>query len=202
MAVFCTDPGHGGRDPGAVWQNVLEKDLNLEVTLQLNEELKRRQHRILTSRKSDDHVPDLNTRCKLVNAHHRKRLPEFDAIVSVHCNVAAYRDPVSGGYVANQSTRGFHVIYSQESVDGTYLAKCMATAAEQEGILLHRGGRISTVELGRSLAWVHKTIPTAVLIELGFMTSPDELRQLRNSDYQRRLVRGIANGLDKFVSVS
>lgn len=89
MAVICTDAGHGGSDSGAVWNGVREKGLNLQVVLKFNQWLKQRGHRVFTTRKSDQKVPPLKTRCRLINAHHLKQNPAFDAIISIHCNVAA-----------------------------------------------------------------------------------------------------------------
>lgn len=198
MAVFCSDAGHGGRDSGAAWKNVLEKDLNLIFTLQLNSLLKKRGHRILTTRKSDDNVPDLLTRCELINQHHAANSPKFDAIISIHCNVAAYKNE-AGRYVAKESVRGFYAIYSRESIKGRDLANSIANQVTKEGIVTRHGGKLSTVELGRSLAWIHKTLPPAVLLELGYMTNPEELRLLHDKDYQKRMVRAIVDGIDNYI---
>jgi len=197
MANFCTDAGHGGPDSGAVWNVIQEKDLNLAFTLLLNEELKKRGHKVLTTRKSDRHVPPLGTRCRLINAHHRQQAPQFDAIISLHCNVAAVPDSsASGGYRALPSRRGLYVIYSAESADSIALAQNIAERCKQAGIHLNHNGKLSTVELGRSLAWIHKTLPAAVLIELGFMTNPEELALLQSADYQQKLITAIADGIE------
>ncbi|RMG67275.1 MAG: hypothetical protein D6715_05190 [Calditrichaeota bacterium] len=200
MAHICTDAGHGGPDSGAVWQSIQEKDLNLIYCGQLNAELKARGHHVLTTRLGDDDAPPLGIRCKLVNAHHRLQRPAFDCIVSLHCNVAAKVDPANGGYRALPQVRGFYAIYSQESPQSTALARSIAQKVEEAGVILKHGGMLSTVELGRTLAWIHKTLPPAVLLEMGFMTNPEELALLQNSDYQRKLIGAIADGLETFLS--
>ena len=108
MAIFCTDAGHGGTDSGDAWQNVLEKELNPRYVLAFNDELKKGGHHVWTSRKTDQHVPNLTTRCQLINAHHSQGTPKFDAIISLHCDVAAYRSASSGRYMANEAVRGFY----------------------------------------------------------------------------------------------
>ncbi|MHB2155864.1 N-acetylmuramoyl-L-alanine amidase [Calditrichota bacterium GD2] len=200
MAVFCTDAGHGGVDSGAVWQGVREKDINLQTTLQLNQWLKQKGHRVFTTRRSDDHVPPLRTRCKLVNAHHRQKAPAFDAIISIHCNVAARFEPSLDDYLPLPQRRGLYVIYSEESQTGTQLAQAIARACEEQGIQLAHGGKISTVELGRSLAWIHQTLPPAVLVELGFLTNPEERALLQDASYQQTLIQAIAAGLENAIS--
>ncbi|MFQ6115840.1 MAG: N-acetylmuramoyl-L-alanine amidase [bacterium] len=199
MAKLCTDAGHGGGDSGAAWHNVLEKELNLDYTLALNEELKRRGHTVYTTRKSDAHVPPLKTRCLLVNEHHRQNAPKFDVIVSIHCNVAAFKDQQTGQYRANQSVRGFYAIYSEESAKSTALAKSIAEQCKAAGITVNHGGILSTIELRRALAWIHQTLPTATLLELGFMTNPEELDLLQQSSYRDKMVSTIANGIEGFV---
>ncbi len=199
MSVLCTDAGHGGPDSGAVWRGVREKDLNLAFTLLLNRELKQRGHQIYTTRKSDRHVPPLGIRCRLINAHHRRQAPAFDAIVSIHCNVAVTRDPDTGEYQPLPSRRGLYVIYSRESALSTQLAGKIAEQCASREIALSHRGLLSTLELGRTLAWIHKTIPTAVLIELGFMTNPDELQLLQSNDYRMQLVAAIADGIDEYL---
>jgi len=58
---------------------------------------------------------------------------------------------------------------------------------------------ISTIELQRTLAWIHKTIPPATLLELGFMTNPEDLDNLQKNEYQDKLVTALANGIENFV---
>ncbi len=201
MANLCTDAGHGGPDSGAVWNNIKEKDLNLAFVFLLNEELKQRGHKVFTTRKSDQHAPPLGTRCRLINAHHRQKAPQFDAIISLHCNVAAVAEASApGGYRAIPSRRGLYVIYSAESADSAKLAKSIAERCAQAGIQLNHHGMLSTVELGRTLAWIHKTLPPAVLIELGFMTNPEELALLQSDEYRRTLIAAIAEGIEGAVS--
>lgn len=199
MAILCTDAGHGGSDSGAAWNNILEKDLNLVYTQDLNAELKSRGHTVLTTRKTDSNVPPLRTRCRLINAHHREGHPAFDAIISIHCNVAASWDEAKQTYVAHESVRGFYGIYSRESQQGDQLAAHIAKQCRKADVVLNHEGKLTTLQLGRTLAWIHKTLPPAVLLELGFMTNPDELQLLQESTYRQKMVNAIADGIESFV---
>ncbi|NOX87747.1 MAG: N-acetylmuramoyl-L-alanine amidase [Calditrichaeota bacterium] len=199
MAIFCTDAGHGGTDSGAVWNGVLEKDINLRVVLRLNKFLKDRGHKVWTTRRSDERVPPLKTRCRLINAHHSQKRPRFDAIISIHCNVAAKLDEAGGKYIPVPECRGLYAIYGAESQSGTNLANTIAESCAKKGIVLAHHGILSTLQLGRSLAWIHQTLPTAVLVELGFLTNPDELQLLQTPEYRQTLVEAIAEGLERFA---
>ncbi len=199
MATFCTDAGHGGKDSGGAWHNVFEKDINLQYTLALNALLKQRGHQMLTTRKADHPAPPLATRYKLINLHHSQNTPRFDAIISLHCNVSAYKNPASGSYMANQSTRGFYTIYNRESIKGRDLASSIANQIIKAGITVKNGGKLSTLELGRTLAWIHKTLPPAVVIELGYLTNFEELTLLKDSEHQEKIITAIADGIENYV---
>lgn len=198
MATFCTDAGHGGRDSGASWHNTLEKDLNLMYTESLNTALKKQGHKVYTTRDTDINVPSLSTRCRLVNAHQKQNAPAFEAIISVHCNVAAYKE--NGIYKAKADRRGFYAIYSQESEPSSKLAESIAQQCDAASIQLNHGGMLSTAQLGRSLAWIHKTTPTAILLELGFMTNPEELALLQSADYQKKMIQALVKGIEQYIS--
>ncbi len=199
MTNLCTDAGHGGEDSGAVWEETEEKYLNLQYVLALNDELRSRGHRVLTTRKIDSPVPSLDERCKLINAHHRNKVPAFDAIISLHCNVAAKKNPQSGKFEVLKSVEGFYAIYSAELVASRNLARQIARKVKEQGIALWQNGMLLTVELGRSLAWIHRTLPTAVLLEMGFMTNPRELELLKDDAYRQKMVRAIADGIEAFL---
>ena len=199
MANLCTDAGHGGEDSGAVWAGTEEKTLNLQYVLALNEELKKRGHRVLTTRKTDSPAPTLEERCRLINAHHKAKAPQFDAIISLHCNVAVKKDEQTGSYEALPAVKGFFAIYSAELEASRVLAEAIAQKAEEQGITLHHNGLMSTLELGRTLAWIHRTLPTAVLLELGFMTNPQELNLLKDTAYRQKMVSAIADGVDAYL---
>ncbi|MDI6792421.1 MAG: N-acetylmuramoyl-L-alanine amidase [bacterium] len=201
MVNLCTDAGHGGTDSGAAWGGVLEKDMNREYTLQLNEELKRRGYRVLTTRKADFSVPPLRTRCQLVNEHHRQESPGFDAVVSIHCNVAAAEDQATGQLRVYPNRRGFYAIYSEESSKSTALASAIANACKDAGIVLSHGGMLSTVKLGRTLAWIHRTTPPSTLLELGYMTNPEDLELLQQESYRSTLITAIADGIAKYLRI-
>lgn len=199
MAIFCTDAGHGKPDTGAVWQGVMEKDLNWQVVRRLNAYLKERGHEVWTTRHDDTDVPPLKTRCRLINRHYELKRPAFDAIISIHCNVAAQWDEIKQSYIPLPKHKGLYAIYSAESASGTELAQRIADAVAQKGIPLAHHGLLSTVELGRSLAWIHQTLPPAVLVELGFLTNPEDFENLQKPDYQQQLVEAITAGLEAFA---
>ena len=80
LKTIVLDPGHGGRDPGAVGrQGVMEKDVTLDVARRLKARLERYGYRILLTR-ADDTKLTLRERIQFANEH------EADLFLSIHVN--------------------------------------------------------------------------------------------------------------------
>ncbi len=97
--IIILDPGHGGRDPGAIGEYGLrEKDVNLDIALRLNNLLKKRKElTVLMTRKDDRHLgstsrEDLDRRVKLANQK------KADLFLSIHTNSARYNRWSADGF--------------------------------------------------------------------------------------------------------
>ena len=78
--VVFLDPGHGGRDPGAVYNGLREKDLNMSIYRKLRSELEKLGYTVLTSRDSDVYVDYVTERSEMVNK------TDADVFISIHFN--------------------------------------------------------------------------------------------------------------------
>ena len=209
------DPGHGGKDFGALGKSSFkEKDLVLDVSLQIKTELERRGITTLLTRDRDYFVT-LAERAEMVNA------TDADLFISIHAN--AHWDG---------RAEGFEVYYLSDTVDDSaraiemienavmkYEDKCPFSDTSHVDptlwdIMLTENRRVSR-ELATSvdrvikkekmstsrgvkharfyvLKWVHKP---SILVELGFITNHKEQRKLQRSSYKRRLVNAIVQGV-------
>lgn len=79
MAYIMLDPGHGGNDPGASGQGLVEKERNLAVAQRVKYHLARHGHKVSMTREGDTN-PTLSQRTNDANAK------KVDALVSIHCN--------------------------------------------------------------------------------------------------------------------
>jgi N-acetylmuramoyl-L-alanine amidase len=88
--VVVIDPGHGGKDPGAVGKNAKEKDIALDVALRFGKliETKLPDVKVVYTRKTDVFV-ELNQRAEIANKN------KADLFISIHCN--ASKNPNSEG---------------------------------------------------------------------------------------------------------
>lgn len=196
MYRVCIDPGHGAGDNGAVYKGVQEKDLNLSVSKLLVLQLKDRGFDVEMTRIDDANSPSLSRRIRTVNQAHGKR--PYDAIISIHCNAAAWRAK-DGTIKVNPRSRGLFCIHHAKSGKGIHLSACIANTVARDGMQLRGDGIISTQELGRELAWIHKTQPVATLVELGHMTNHNELLLLQDPHYQDQLAASICKGIDLYL---
>ena len=81
--VIFLDPGHGGRDSGAFYYNIAEKDLNMQIYKKLRKELEGLGYTVLTSRESDVYVDFVTERSKMVNK------TNADMFISIHFNATS-----------------------------------------------------------------------------------------------------------------
>ncbi len=177
--LIMIDPGHGGRDPGAV--SVLgfyEKDINLKVATRLASTLSRMGYRTILTRENDVFV-ELEDRCALANRYNP------DLFVSLHADSCA--TPSVTGYTAYVApSASWRARQAAESFVGTLT---------QTGID-NRG-----VKTAKFKVLTDTTCP-AVLIEMGYLSNQWEAKRLRNVNIQQRMAKAIANGVKEFTATA
>lgn len=191
------DPGHGGRDPGAVYYNTNEKDLTLQVYKKLRKELEGLGYTVLSSRDSDVYVDFVTERSKMVNN------TNSDIFISIHFNA-------SGSPASNRS--GIQT-YSYEEDSGhrakinpywhnhpDRISESNRLAADIHSSLLAETGTKDAGLLQSSFAVLRETDKPAVLLELGYIDNFNENQQIRSDAYQNRLVAGIVKGIQKYYA--
>jgi N-acetylmuramoyl-L-alanine amidase len=177
------DPGHGGRDPGAIGpSNTYEKRSNLAIALALNEILKQAGAEVFLTRSTDaspattySEANDLEARVNLANSY------EADLFVSIH-NDAALNPLVQGTsvYVSDANPK------PDESLQ---LAKSIQSALTSA---------LKTNNLGVKKAnfYVIKyTEMPAVLVEAAFLTNPYEEARLQNPVFRKNVAAAIYRGI-------
>jgi N-acetylmuramoyl-L-alanine amidase len=221
VAVVLLDPGHGGKDPGAIGKHtvdgktisVAEKDVVLAVGRELRDLLARRYpDKKIALTRSDDSYVSLEERTRLAND---TPVGEGEAIifVSLHVNASLVSRP-----------KGFEVWYLPPEIKRDLSDRTGAEAKEIAPILssmLEAEYLTESVILARDIvrgldeqvgsdsenrgikeeSWfvVRNSKMPAVLIELGFITHPDEGLRLRDPLYLRRLATGVYNGIEGFI---
>jgi N-acetylmuramoyl-L-alanine amidase len=223
VAAILIDPGHGGKDPGAIGEQtvggkklrVVEKEVTLGISRRLFAALKVKypDKQILITRDGDTY-PTLEDRVEIANS---VELAPNEAIIyiSVHANSSF-----------NKNAKGFEVWYLNPEYRRTLvdpkkpggpdqeIAPILNAMLEEEftteSIILARdimGGLQTSIGSEspnrgiRADEWfvVRNARMPSVLIEAGFVTSPDEGRLLARDDYLARVADGVYNGIVDFV---
>ncbi|MCP8923569.1 N-acetylmuramoyl-L-alanine amidase [Streptococcus oralis] len=191
------DPGHGGRDSGAFYYNVAEKDLNMQIYRKLRTKLEELGYKVLTSRDSDIDVDFITERSRMVNK------TNSDIFISIHFNAtgSAY-SKASGIQTYSYSDEPDYPSkinqYWHNHPDRISESKRLAAAIHSS--LLAETGAKDAGQLERSFAVLRETAKPAVLLELGYMDNFTESQQIRDSRYQDKLVAGIVKGIQKYYA--
>ena len=191
------DPGHGGRDSGAYYYNVAEKDLNMQVYRKLRKKLEELGYKVLTSRDSDIDVDFITERSRMVNK------TNSDIFISIHFNATGSAYSKSSGiqtysYSDEPDYPSKINPYWHNHPDRMSESKRLA-AAIHSSLLAETGAKDAGL-LERSFAVLRETVKPAVLLELGYMDNFAENQQIRDSHYQDKLVAGIVKGIQKYYA--
>lgn len=170
--TIVIDPGHGGKDPGAIGHNgVMEKDLILETSLRIAEKIRESGGNVILTR-ADDSFVTLKERVQISNQN------KVDAFISIHFN--AYSDDYVGG------------INTYYYKDGYKLAKTIQKRLSEEVTLRNRG------VIQDNYRVLRENKNPAILIELGFITNTSELATIQTQTYQDNVAEGITIGLIEY----
>lgn len=191
------DPGHGGRDSGAYYYNVAEKDLNMQVYRKLRKKLEELGYKVLTSRDNDIDVDFVTERSRMVNK------TNSDIFISIHFNATGSAYSRASGiqtysYSADPDYPSKINPYWHNHPDRMSESKRLA-AAIHSSLLAETGAKDAGL-LERSFAVLRETAKPAVLLELGYIDNFAENQQIRDSHYQDKLVAGIVKGIQKYYA--
>lgn len=191
------DPGHGGRDSGAYYYGIAEKDLNLQVSRKLRKRLEELGYTVLTSRDSDVDVDFVTERSRMVNK------TNADFFISIHFNATgndttlnlgiqtySYKEEVGYPSKINQ--------YWHNNPDR--ISESNRLAADLHSSLLTETGARDAGLLQATFAVLRETAKPAVLLELGYMDNPEENQRIRSDQYQDKLVEGIIKGIQQYYA--
>lgn len=164
---------------------VKEYELTLDISEQLKDELEDRGYTVIMTRTSNDVPISCIQRADVANN------AEADAYVRIHAN-GSEDSSVTGAMTICTTPDSPYVpeLYtaSRQLSDCIIQKYCEATGCVSEGVW-----ETDTMS-GNNWSQVPVTI-----VEMGYMTNPEEDQQMENLDYQQKMVQGIANGIDQYL---
>jgi N-acetylmuramoyl-L-alanine amidase len=170
------DPGHGGKDPGAVSGGLAEKDSNLKISRYVKKAAKRQGWKVKMSRNTDKFVS--------LKARPRKAAKwKADAFVSVHSKSTG------------KKALGNMTIYRSKS--GKKLGKGVMREMKKLTPYEDIGNRRDE----RGLAVLRQAKTPAVLVEVLSVSTPKERKKLKSPEHQKAAAEAIVKGIAKAKGV-
>ncbi|QJB44316.1 N-acetylmuramoyl-L-alanine amidase [Dolichospermum flos-aquae] len=174
------DPGHGGKESGASGPTgYLEKDVNLIISQLLRDELVKRGAKVVMTREDDRDV-SLVERQEIIN----KEEPAI--ALSIHHNSL----PDNGDA---EKTKGFGTFW--------YHPQSHSLAVFLQNYVVKKLGKPSYGVFWNNLALTRPSAAPAVLLELGFMSSPYEFEEIVNPQAQKKMANILADGITKWFKI-
>lgn len=184
--IIALDPGHGGSDPGAIGPSgTQEKTITLAVAKNVKTLLEKAGAKVIMTRQDDrdvcapnaSAVDELEARVQVANSN------KADVFVSIHINS-----------FSNRTVGGAASYYCQKTAFDSILASSLQDAVVSASGFSDRG-----TNSARFYVMTHSVMP-ASLIELGFISNPNEERLLGSPQFQQQLAQGIVNGIENFFA--
>jgi N-acetylmuramoyl-L-alanine amidase len=188
------DAGHGGEDGGASSADgILEKDLNLALALTMHDILTASGVSVILTRETDTLLYDINVdfqgRKKMLDMQARIKITNAainPVFVSLHMNT-----------YPNPSCQGVQVWYSANNEASETLAKIIHATTQE--MLQHENDR-PVKRSGSSIYLLHHLECPAVLVECGFLSSPEEAALLNDAAYRQQLALTLCMGILRAIA--
>lgn len=162
-----------------------EYKLNLQVAKKLKKELVNRGYKVIMVRTKNNVKMSNADRAKVANQN------KADAFIRIHANSAG-NSSVKGAltiapagsnpYMTKKNRKA-----SQKLSKKVLTALCKATGAKNRGVMYTN-----------SMTGINWCKVPVTIVEMGFMSNPAEDRKMATASYQKKIVKGIADGIDKF----
>ena len=216
------DPGHGGKDPGAVGYSKkhFEKDIVLELALKLKKKLEQELDVVVLLSRDKDEFVSLQQRTKFANENNA------DLFISLHCN-AHRKSKVNGIEVYYLSTAKTDEARAVEALENQVvyeyeggieavrkyddLAFILADMAQSEHLeeSYNLGANLQTSLVSATKAYdrgvkqanfyvLRGAFMPSVLLEFGFISNKEEEKKLVSNSYQEKLIDSVFIGIKDF----
>ena len=211
VKTIVIDPGHGGKDPGAVSQARQEKQIVLSLSKTLRDILVKKGYNVRLTRETDVHIP-IRKRTQFATDQ------KADLFISIHANGSTHRKAagIETYYLALASDESARITAMRENAGAEYnmkelealvgsiLKESKSTESRRLAELIQAqltsGKQVKNRGVKRApmVILIDAKVP-AVLVEVGFISNPQEGKKLTTKIYQRQLATSIAKGIEQYI---
>lgn len=205
--IICIDAGHQARGNSSLEPNgpgsssmkakvttgatgcvtgKTESQINLEVALKLQEALSKQGYIVVMCRTSQNVDLSNVERAKIANE------ANADAFIRLHCDSSESSSPTGTLTLAPSTSNKYcaNIAGKSQSLSKSIVNNiCKVTGSRNRGV--------SIVDNMTGLNW--SQVPVTI-VEMGFLSNPNEDRMLSSDDYQNKIVQGIVNGIGEYLS--
>ncbi len=182
-SVIVIDAGHGGRDVGAVEGSSYEKTIDLDIVYKLKELIDADPTIMAYYTRLGDTNPSLEERVSLAND------VNADLFLSVHNNSLS-------GFGAN-STSGTQVLYYASDVTGLsmrFADICL------EKLCRYLNSTNRGLVNGDDIYIIHNSKSPVALVEIGFLSNPEDLAKLKSDAYQKECAKALYDSIKEMIN--
>ncbi len=193
LPIVVVDAGHGGEDGGAVTDDgVIEKDINLDISLDTAELLKFLGFEVQQTRTDDTalsgdeetvharKVADMNKRLEMYNSS------ENNVVISIHQNK----------FTQSQYS-GTQIFYSPNNKNSSKLAESIKYSVKG---LLQPDNERECKAADSGIYLLKNAVNPAIIVECGFISNPEECTKLLDDTYQKQMSFAITTGLLNYIN--
>ena len=211
VKTIVIDPGHGGKDPGAVSQTRQEKQIVLSLSKTLRDLLIKKGYHAQLTRETDVYIP-IRKRTQFATDQ------KADLFISIHANasLSAKASGIETYYLALASDESARITAMRENVEVEYNMKELDALVgripkERKSTESRRLAELIQAQLtsGKQVrdrgvkhapfVVIIGTKVPAVLVEVGFISNPPEGKKLTTKAYQHQLATAIAKGIEQYI---
>lgn len=177
--LVLLDPGHGGKYIGTAHYGLVEKTLVLQAALETEKYLKQYKDVEILLTRYDDNTIELKERTDLANKK------KADVFVSFHIN--AFGD---------KTAHGTSTYYKKGNAEGKKFAQILHDELIAEFKRHNRGLKTSNLHITRE-----SKVPATCLLEVMFLSNPDEAKIMAQSDFPKKYGQAVAKGIVKYLGL-
>jgi len=216
--IYCIviDPGHGGKDPGAIGPSGLkEKDITLQIAKKLKSLLEKNLPvKVILTREGDKYVA-LDERTEIAN------MVGGDLFISIHTNAAwdrrvqgvetFYNSQYVYGEGAEEVASRENTVFASETlpskikniiwdlIQNQYRSESKALSRVVQQSLTETCGMVSRGVKSAQFYVLRGIAMPAILVEVGFISNPWEERKLKDPEFQKLVALGLYRGLRNYI---
>ena len=182
--VFYIDPGHGGRDSGAISNTFLEKDMNLLLSQKLAQSLTSKGAVVYLTRDGDYDLSNSTINKKRNDLYNRVKMinnSKCDMYISIHLNAST-----------SKKWNGIQIFYSNVLKENKVIAEAITNTMKENM------NNIRDVKKENGYYMYSKLKVPGVLVEAGFISNTNDNYKIRQADYQDILISNITLGIENY----